>query len=119
MNFAFGLRKGAFILLASGKWAMGVPLFFTPNHLICVMALNQTNKLAWIVRTISDAGKITFEELSRRWAENESLSGGEPLLKRTFHKWKNSILDTFGLVIECEKTAPYRYMILPDFNTGA
>ncbi len=75
------------------------------------MALNQTNKLAWIVQTISDAGKITFEELSRRWAENESLSGGEPLLKRTFHKWKYSILDTFGLVIECEKSAPYRYYI--------
>lgn len=75
------------------------------------MALNQTNKLAWIVETISGAGKITFEELSRRWVENESLSGGEPLLKRTFHKWKYSILDTFGLVIDCEKSAPYRYYI--------
>ena len=75
------------------------------------MALNQTNKLVWIVNTIYKARKITFEELNRRWMDNVDLSGGEEMLKRTFHKWKWNILDTFGLVIECEKTAPYRYYI--------
>ena len=33
------------------------------------------------------------------------------MLKRTFHKWKWNIFDTFGLSIDCEKTAPYRYYI--------
>lgn len=75
------------------------------------MALNHTNKLAWIVETIQKARKITFEELNRKWIENEDLSFGEPMLKRTFHKWRQSIADTFGLDIECEKTAPYRYYI--------
>ena len=75
------------------------------------MALNQTNKLVWIVDTIYKAGKITFEELNRRWMNNVDLSGGEEMLKRTFHKWKWNIFDTFGLMIECEKTAPYRYYI--------
>ena len=75
------------------------------------MALNQTNKLVWIVDTIYKAGKITFEELNRRWMDNVDLSGGEEMLKRTFHKWKWNIFDTFGLMIECEKTAPYRYYI--------
>ncbi len=75
------------------------------------MALNQTNKLVWIVETIYKAHKITFEDLNRKWQENEGLSGGEEILKRTFHKWKWNILDTFGLIIECEKTAPYRYYI--------
>lgn len=75
------------------------------------MALNQTNKLAWIVETIQKARKITFEDLNRKWQENEDLSFGEPLLKRTFHKWRQSIADTFGLDIECEKTAPYHYYI--------
>ena len=75
------------------------------------MALNQTNKLVWIVNTIYKARKITFEELNRRWMDNVDLSGGEEMLKRTFHKWKWNIFDTFGLMIECEKTAPYRYYI--------
>ncbi len=75
------------------------------------MALNQTNKLAWIVETIQKAGKITFEDLNRKWIENEDLSFGEPMLKRTFHKWRLNIADTFGLDIECEKTAPYHYYI--------
>ena len=75
------------------------------------MALNQTNKLVWIVETIYKAQKITFEDLNRKWIDNVDLSGGEEMLKRTFHKWKWSIFDTFGLVIECEKTAPYRYYI--------
>lgn len=75
------------------------------------MALNQTNKLVWIVETIYKARRITFEDLNRKWMDNVDLSGGEEMLKRTFHKWKWSIFDTFGLMIECEKSAPYRYYI--------
>ena len=85
------------------------------------MALNQTNKLVWIVDTIYKARKITFEELNCRWMDNIDLSGGEELLKRTFHKWKWNIFDTFGLMIECEKSAPYRYYIenVDDMNNGS
>lgn len=75
------------------------------------MALNLTNKLVWIVNTILTEGKISFEDLNNRWMDNVDLSGGEEFLKRTFHKWKWHIFDTFGLVIECEKHAPYRYYI--------
>ncbi len=85
------------------------------------MALNQTNKLVWIVETIYRARKISFEELNRRWMDNVDLSGGEEMLKRTFHKWKWNIFDTFGLSIECEKTAPYRYYIdnVGDMKSGS
>ena len=48
------------------------------------MALNQTNKLVWIVETIYRAHKISFEELNHRWMDNVDLSGGEEMLKRTF-----------------------------------
>lgn len=51
------------------------------------MALNQTNKLMWIVETFYRAHKISFEELNRRWIDNVDLSKGEEMLKRTFHKW--------------------------------
>ena len=85
------------------------------------MALNQTNKLVWIVETIYKARKITFEDLNRKWMDNVDLSGGEEMLKRTFHKWKWNIFDTFGLVIECERAAPYRYYIenVNDMNSGS
>lgn len=85
------------------------------------MALNQTNKLVWIVETIYRARKISFEELNRRWMDNVDLSGGEEMLKRTFHKWKWNIFDTFGLSIECEKAAPYRYYIanVDDMKSGS
>ena len=39
------------------------------------MALNQTNKLVWIVETIYRARKISFEELNLRWMNNVDLSG--------------------------------------------
>ena len=38
------------------------------------MALNQTNKLVWIVETIYRARKISFDELNRRWMDNEAVS---------------------------------------------
>lgn len=81
------------------------------KDVILSMALNQTNKLVWIVETIYRAHKISFEELNHRWMNNVDLSGAEEMSKRTFHKWKWNIFDTFGLSIECEKVAPYRYYI--------
>ena len=39
------------------------------------MALNQTNKLVWIVETIYKAREITFEDLNRQWMDNIDLSG--------------------------------------------
>ena len=75
------------------------------------MAQDKISKLVWIVETIYRAKKISFEELNRKWMDNVDLSGGEEMLKRTFHKWKISIFDIFGLLIGCEKTAPYRYYI--------
>ncbi|TRX41154.1 WYL domain-containing protein [Bacteroides sp. HF-5092] len=85
------------------------------------MALNQINKLVWIVETIYKARRISFEDLNYRWIENVELSGGEEMQKRTFHKWKWNIFDTFGLSIECEKSAPYRYYIenMDDMKRGS
>lgn len=85
------------------------------------MPLNQTNKLSWIVETISRARFITFEDLNRKWVENEDMSHGEELHKRTFHKWRQSIRDTFGLEIECDNSGEYRYYIanLSDMKSGS
>lgn len=76
------------------------------------MALDNTCKLAWLVDTIYKAKKISFEELNCKWKENEDLSGGVEMVKRTFHKWKKDIFDTFGLIIESEKGGSYNYYIV-------
>ena len=80
------------------------------------MALHQTNKLVGIGEPIYRAHKLSFEELNRRWMDNVDLSGGEEMLKRTFHKWQWNIFDTFGLSIECEKTVPYSIKIINKYT---
>lgn len=75
------------------------------------MAMNQTNKLVWLVETIYKSRKITFKDLDAKWKDAIDLSGGVELEKRTFHKWKGIIFDTFGIIIDCEKFAPYQYFI--------
>ena len=70
------------------------------------MAKNLLNKYVWLVDTIYRAGKITYEEISRRWLDND-LSEGKPLPLRTFHKWRAAIEEMFGLVIENENGGQY------------
>lgn len=76
------------------------------------MPLNQTNKLTWVVETLKRSKMLTFEDLNEKWMENSEMSKGKELPKRTFHRWIYGILDTFGVEIECEKSAPYRYYIV-------
>ncbi len=85
------------------------------------MAQNQLNKLVWLVDTINRARFITFEDINRKWIDNKDLNNGDELLKRTFHKWKNSIFDIFGLQIDCEKRGEYRYYIanMDDLHNGS
>lgn len=45
------------------------------------MALNQTNKLVWIVYTIYKARKISLEELDQKWMDNTDQSGGLEMQK--------------------------------------
>ena len=72
------------------------------------MATNIVNKYVWLVDTIYTAGKISFEEINRRWVEND-MSNGIEIPKRTFHKWRIAIEDLFGLIIENENCGAYRY----------
>jgi hypothetical protein len=75
-----------------------------------VMAKNLLNKYVWLVETIYKAKKISFEEINRRWLDND-MSEGESLKIRTFHKWRIAIEGMFGLIIENENSGQYRYYI--------
>ena len=74
------------------------------------MAKNLLNKYVWLVETIHKAKKISFEDINRRWLDND-MSEGKPLALRTFHKWRIAIEEMFGLIIENEQGGQYRYYI--------
>lgn len=64
----------------------------------------------WLIETISQAGRITFAELSRKWSEREE-SGGVTLSRTTFNRHRDAILDMFGVIIECDIKNGYSYYI--------
>ena len=74
------------------------------------MAKNLLNKYVWLVETIYKAKRISFEEINRRWLDND-MSEEKPLSIRTFHKWRIAIEEMFGLIIENEQGGQYRYYI--------
>ena len=73
--------------------------------------MTQTEKHIWLIDTIRRAGRISLEDISAKWQDCEELSGGRPLLRCKFNRWRTAILMQFGVNIECEKRGGYRYYI--------
>lgn len=73
--------------------------------------MTQTEKHIWLIDTIRRAGRISLEDISAKWQDCEELSGGKPLLRCKFNRWRMAILMQFGVNIECEKGGSYRYYI--------
>ena len=64
----------------------------------------------WLVNTIHQAGRISFEEINKRWISTE-MSGGVEMSRSTFNRHRADILDVFGIIIECDKKDGFRYFI--------
>ena len=64
----------------------------------------------WLVNTIHQAGRISFEEINKRWISTE-MSGGVEMSRSTFNRHRDDILDVFGIIIECDKKDGFRYYI--------
>ena len=73
------------------------------------MANNIFNRYIWLVDTIYRSGKITFDEINRKWLRND-LSGGKMIPLRTFHNHRFAIEEMFDINIECDKSS-YEYYI--------
>ena len=73
------------------------------------MAKNLLGKYVWLVETIYNAGRITFEEINQKWLDDDMDNKEIPL--RTFHKWRIAAEDMFGLIIDCERKGGYHYYI--------
>lgn len=64
----------------------------------------------WLVNTIHRFGRLSLEEINRRWLETE-LSEGIPIARSTFNRHRDAILDMFGIIIDCDKKDGFRYYI--------
>lgn len=74
------------------------------------MAVNSIYKYVWLVKTIYNAGKISLADINAEWLAND-ISEGKEISRRTFLKWRNEAEDIFGISIENENGAKYRYFI--------
>lgn len=64
----------------------------------------------WLVNTIHRAGRITLEDINRKWVKTD-MSEGLPMVRSTFNRHKDAIQDMFGIYIECDRKDGFRYYI--------
>ena len=64
----------------------------------------------WLIETIRRNGRMTLGEISDLWRQQEE-SDGQELSRTTFNRHRDSILDIFGVIIECDRRDGYRYYI--------
>lgn len=65
---------------------------------------------SWLVNTVQRAQKITFEEIQKKWI-NDDLNERKPLSRTTFYRLRQAIEDMFGIMIECDANNNYQYFI--------
>ena len=60
-------------------------------------------KYIWVVNALYRAGSrgLSLKELSDKWERDDSVSYGEPLPRKTFNRWKDNILMSLGVNIDC------------------
>jgi hypothetical protein len=63
----------------------------------------------WIINTLRAYGKLTLEELNKKW-QDEDVADGKPLYRSSFYRHRDAIQDMFGIVIDCEQYT-YKYYI--------
>ena len=67
----------------------------------------------WFINTLKEYGGLTLEELKRKWVEDK-VDGGNPLIRSSFYRHRDAILDMFGIVIECEPKTYKHYIANPE-----
>ena len=66
----------------------------------------QFKHYVWIVNVLRKRKRLTLKELQELWVLDE-VAEGNPLPRSSFNKYRDAIVDMFGLVIECDKTHHY------------
>ena len=63
----------------------------------------------WIINTLRNQKSMTFDELNRKWQDNE-VADGNPLQRSSFNRHRDAILNMFGIIIDCDQKT-YKYHI--------
>lgn len=72
----------------------------------------------WVVNRLLNYHKLSLEELSELWIHN-SDSDGTPLSRSQMRHAIAAALDSFGIVIECDRSDRFRYFIAAKKNLRA
>lgn len=75
------------------------------------MNITQKHRYTWLVDLIRRAGVISHNGLSKQWESKTALSGGRPLNRTTFRRWRNDIQIQFGITIACLRSGDSEYYI--------
>lgn len=66
-------------------------------------------KYTWVVDTLRRSGRMTREELNRRWVSSD-LSNGLEMTRRTFYNYRQAILDVFGIEVMYDTATKEYYL---------
>lgn len=66
----------------------------------------------WIVNVLDRSRALTLKEINERWLEDDAISGGVEIGRRTFYNYIMAIFDLLKVVIECDKRDGFRYKIV-------
>lgn len=74
------------------------------------MAKEYFKHYVWLLQTLPTRGYCTFEELNDIWMRSSFNPDGRPMSKRTLSNHKASILDMFGIRIDCDRRTNEYYI---------
>ena len=82
------------------------------------MSVVQYKKYVWLVDTIRSAGKISREEIDRKWAGARINDNHESRLPdSTFFRYKNDVEELFDIEILCDRANGLYYINDTDINS--
>ncbi len=71
------------------------------------------NRYIWLLNTLLQHGRLTFEDINNRW-RNSCLNDGKSFALRTFHVHRNAIEELFGVEIKCDASTYEYYVSSPE-----
>lgn len=75
------------------------------------MVANLFNRYLWLAQVIYSAGRITREEIDRKWAKSSLNDNHESTIpERTFHRWRIGVEELLHVNIECNRSTCTYYI---------
>ena len=65
----------------------------------------------WIVEKLTKHLRLSFDEINELWMEDDGISDGAELNKRTFHRYQEVLRNVFGIEVVSRKCGDYAYVI--------